>query len=251
MIRIENIVKKYGDFTVIDNISLKIKKGNIVSFIGPNGAGKSTLLGIISRLTEFESGKVYIDDIELKDWNQNELAKKISILKQSNFLSMRLTIEELVSFGRFPYSQGRLTDEDWDYINNAIEYMKLRDIKDKYLDQLSGGQRQRAFIAMIIAQNTEYILLDEPLNNLDMKHSVEMMKILRNLVDDYGKTIVLVLHDINFASCYSDYIFALKDGKVYKEGDINVIITKEVLDNIYNIDFDIQDIENKKICVYF
>jgi iron complex transport system ATP-binding protein len=164
---------------------------------------------------------------------------------------MRLTIEELVSFGRFPYSQGRLTDEDWDYINNAIEYMKLRDIKDKYLDQLSGGQRQRAFIGMIIAQNTEYILLDEPLNNLDMKHSVEMMKILRNLVDDYGKTIVLVLHDINFASCYSDYIFALKDGKVYKEGDINVIITKEVLDNIYNIDFDIQDIENKKICVYF
>ena len=129
--------------------------------------------------------------------------------------------------------------------------MQLIDIKDKYLDQLSGGQRQRALIAMVIAQNTEYILLDEPLNNLDMRHSVEMMKILRKLVDDLGKTIILVLHDINFASCYSDCIIALTDGVVYRKGNINEIINKEVLDTIYKMDFDIQEIENKKYAYIF
>lgn len=251
MIEVREITKKYGDFTVLDKVSLQIEKGTITSFIGPNGAGKSTLLGIISRLMGYDSGQVFIDNIELKDWNQNELAKKISILKQSNNINIRLTIEELVSFGRFPYTQGRLNDEDKKYIKDAINYMQLIDIKDKYLDQLSGGQRQRALIAMVIAQNTEYILLDEPLNNLDMRHSVEMMKILRKLVDDLGKTIILVLHDINFASCYSDCIIALTDGVVYRKGNINEIINKEVLDTIYKMDFDIQEIENKKICIYF
>ena len=129
--------------------------------------------------------------------------------------------------------------------------MKLTDIQDKYLDELSGGQRQRAYIAMVIAQNTEYILLDEPLNNLDMSHSVQMMKVLRNLCDDLGKTIVLVMHDINFASCYSDNIVALKNGKIEKVGTTEEIVQKEVLEDIYEMDFDIREINGNKICVYF
>lgn len=251
MIEVKDIVKSYGTVPVLKGISLKIPKGKITSFIGANGAGKSTLLGIISRLQSYDGGKVYIDDIELSDWNQKELAKKISILKQSNTINMRLTVRELVSFGRFPYSQGKLNDEDLEYVEHAIDYMKLKEIENKYLDQLSGGQRQRAYIAMVIAQNTDYILLDEPLNNLDMKHSVQMMQILRDLVDDLGKTVVIVIHDINFASCYSDYIFALKDGVIVNEGKVDDIITKDVLDKVFNMDFDIKDIENKKICIYF
>ncbi len=129
--------------------------------------------------------------------------------------------------------------------------MKLTDIQHKYLDELSGGQRQRAYIAMVIAQNTEYILLDEPLNNLDMSHSVQMMKVLRNLCDDLGKTIVLVMHDINFASCYSDNIVALKNGKIEKVGTTNEIVQKEVLEEIYEMNFDIKEINGNKICVYF
>ena len=251
MIEVKDIVKSHGTVPVLKGISLKIPKGKITSFIGANGAGKSTLLGIISRLQSYDGGKVYIDDIELSDWNQKELAKKISILKQSNTINMRLTVRELVSFGRFPYSQGKLNDEDLEYVEHAIDYMKLKEIENKYLDQLSGGQRQRAYIAMVIAQNTDYILLDEPLNNLDMKHSVQMMQILRDLVDDLGKTVVIVIHDINFASCYSDYIFALKDGVIVNEGKVDDIITKDVLDKVFNMDFDIKDIENKKICIYF
>ncbi|WP_461615071.1 iron ABC transporter ATP-binding protein [Clostridium sp. Marseille-QA1073] len=251
MIEVKNISKQYNNKNVVDNISLKIPKGKITSFIGPNGAGKSTLLSMISRLIDKDSGQVFIEGKEIGEWDNGDLAKKISILKQSNHISIRLTIRELVSFGRFPYCQGNLSKEDWKYVDDAIEYMKLKDMENKYLDQLSGGQRQRAYIAMVIAQNTEYILLDEPLNNLDMKHSVEIMKILKSLVKDFGKTIILVIHDINFASCYSDYIVALKDGKVMKEGKTDYIIDKFILEEIYEMDFKIENIENNKICVYF
>src|SRR5699024_4284723 len=141
-----------------------------------------------------------------------------------NNINIKLTVRELVEFGRFPYSKGNLTDEDYEYIDEALEYMKLTELEDRFLDELSGGQRQRAYIAMVIAQNTEYILLDEPLNNLDMKHSVEIMKILKRLVNDLGKTVAIVIHDINFASCYSDNIVALKEGKLVEDGCKDEII---------------------------
>lgn len=251
MIQIENLIKKYSNKTVVDKVSVNIEKGKITSFIGPNGAGKSTVLSIIARLMKKDNGEVLIDGKSLEEWSNKELSKKIAILKQSNNISLKLTIRELVSFGRYPHSEGLLTKEDEKYIDEAIEYMKLRDIEKKYLDELSGGQRQRAYIAMVIAQNTEYIFLDEPLNNLDMKHSVEMMKVLRNLCDELGKTIVLVMHDINYTSCYSDYIVALKNGKIAKYGKTEDIIDKEVLESIYEMEFDIREINGDKICVYF
>ncbi|MBM7646758.1 iron complex transport system ATP-binding protein [Scopulibacillus daqui] len=251
MVDIRHIFKKYNQKNVVEDVSLKIEKGAITSFIGPNGAGKSTVLSIVARLIKKDSGEVYIDGKELIEWKSNELAKKVAILKQSNHINLRLTIRELVSFGRFPYSQGRLTKDDWEHVDQAIRYMALEDIQDKYLDQLSGGQQQRAFIAMVIAQNTEYILLDEPLNNLDMKHSVQIMKILRRLVDELGKTILIVIHDINFASCYSDYIVALKDGKVVKKGKTNEMINSNVLKEIYDMDIEIEDFQDHKICVYY
>lgn len=251
MIEVKNISKSYGSKMVVDNVSAKIERGKITSFIGPNGAGKSTLLSIISRLIPQNRGQVIIDGRNLKDWDNKELAKKISILKQSNDVNIRLTIRELVSFGRFPYSQGNLNKEDESYIDQALEYMKLLDIQDKYLDQLSGGQRQRAYIAMVIAQNTEYILLDEPLNNLDMKHASEIMKILRRLVEDLGKTIVIVIHDINFASCYSDKIIALKGGKLIENDVTDNIINSASLNRIYDMDIQITNVDNMKLCVYF
>ena len=236
---------------VVDGVTMKIQKQKITSFIGPNGAGKSTVLSMISRLIMADEGIIHIDGKELSTCKSNELAKKISILKQSNHINVRLTVRELVSFGRFPYSQGSLTKEDWKFVDEAIEYMELEDMQDKYLDELSGGQQQRAYIAMVIAQNTEYILLDEPLNNLDMKHSVQIMKVLRRLVDELGKTVVIVIHDINFASCYSDYIVALKDGKIVKEGPTDEIIHPSVLKDIYDMDINIQHIDNNKICVFY
>ncbi|WP_409302582.1 ABC transporter ATP-binding protein [Peribacillus sp. SCS-155] len=251
MVEVKNVSKQYGDKNVIENVSLKIEKGKITSFIGPNGAGKSTLLSIISRILSKDTGDILIDGMDIARCKSNELAKKIAILKQSNYINVRLTIRELVSFGRFPYSQGRLTKEDWKHVDAAIKYMELADIQDKYLDQLSGGQQQRAFIAMVIAQDTEYILLDEPLNNLDMKHSVQIMKVLRKLADELGKTVVIVIHDINFASCYSDYIVALKDGKIIQQGATENIIRPDLLKTLYDMDINIQTIDENKIAVYY
>ncbi|WP_282938516.1 ABC transporter ATP-binding protein [Paenibacillus sp. RC67] len=251
MIEVRQVSKRYGDKFVVENVSVQISKGKITSFIGPNGAGKSTLLSMISRLTAKDAGEILIDGKDIGQCKSADLAKQISILKQSNQINVRLTVRELVSFGRFPYSQGKLTKEDWKYVDEAIAYMELEDMQHKYLDQLSGGQNQRAYIAMVIAQNTEYVLLDEPLNNLDMRHSVQIMKVLRRLVDELGKTVIIVIHDINFASCYSDYIVALKDGKVIREGATDQIIEPSVLKAVYDMDIEIETIRGNKICVYF
>ncbi|QDI93043.1 ATP-binding cassette domain-containing protein [Salicibibacter halophilus] len=251
MLEARNLTKIYDGKRVVDDVSVQVKKGTITSFIGPNGAGKSTLIGMISRLIKKDEGDVFFDGKNINNFKSNELAKKISILKQSNDINIRLTIRELVSFGRFPYSQNRLTKEDWMHVDDAIDYMALRDIQGKFLDQLSGGQRQRAYIAMVLAQNTDYIILDEPLNNLDMKHSVQIMKTLRSLVDDLGKTIMIVVHDINFASCYSDEIVALKDGELVKKGHCHDIINRDTLREIYDMEIDIEEVNCNRICVYF
>lgn len=251
MISIKNISKRYGEKNVVDNVDLDIPKGKIIAFIGSNGAGKSTLISMISRTLSKNSGEVYIDEKELKDWKSKELSKRLSILKQSNHLNIRLTVKELVGFGRFPYSNGKLTKEDEKKVEDAISYMKLEHLQDRYLDELSGGQRQMAYIAMIIAQDTEYVFLDEPLNNLDMHHSVHIMKILRKLVDDLGKTVMVVIHDINFVSCYADYIVAMKAGKIVEEGPTEEVLKSDVLKEVYGMDIDIHLINGKNICLYY
>ena len=250
-IEIRNITKSYGSKKVVDNVSVTIPTGKITSFIGPNGAGKSTVLSIMSRLLNADSGEIYLNGELLNRKKSSDIAKQLAILKQTNNINLRLTIEDLVSFGRFPYSKGNLTQTDRTFIDNAIAYMDLDDIRHQYIDSLSGGQRQRAYIAMTLAQDTDYILLDEPLNNLDMKHSVQIMQVLRKLVTELNKTVVIVIHDINFASCYSDYIVAMKNGKLVHQGEINHIMQSTVLQDIYDMTIPIQDIDDHKIAVYF
>jgi iron complex transport system ATP-binding protein len=251
MIEIKGLTKQFGKKPVVEDVTVTIEPGTITSFIGPNGAGKSTLLSMVSRLLEADTGEVLLDQNNVKKWKSSDFAKRVSILKQANYLNVRLTVRELVSFGRYPYSKGRLSAEDEKFVDQAIEYMNLDEMENKYLDELSGGQKQRAFIAMVIAQDTDYILLDEPLNNLDMKHSVQIMKILRKLVDELGKTVVIVLHDINFASVYSDRIVALKNGRLMKNGPTREIIDSDVLREVYDMDIPIQEQNGCRICVYF
>ena len=251
MIEIKGLTKRFGKKPVVEDVSVTIVPKTITSFIGPNGAGKSTLLSMVSRLLDSDTGEVLLDKNNVKKWKSSEFAKRVSILKQANHINVRLSVRELVAFGRYPYSKGRLTAEDEQFVDQAIEYMNLTEMQDKYLDELSGGQKQRAFIAMVIAQDTDYILLDEPLNNLDMKHSVQIMKILRKLVDELGKTVIIVLHDINFASVYSDRIVALKDGKLVKDGPTREIINSDALRDIYDMEIPVQEQNGCRICVYF
>ena len=251
MIEIKNISKTYGTTEVLQDVSVTIEKGKITTFVGANGAGKSTLLNIVGRIIKQNSGEVLLEGQPISKIKDRDMAKKLAFLKQSNFVNVKITVRELVAFGRFPHSQGRLKKDDQEAIDQAISYMGLEDLQDKYIDQISGGQRQRAFIAMTVAQDTDYILLDEPLNNLDMKYSVQIMQTLQKLVEDTGKTIVLVIHDINFASCYSDVIVALKDGKIVKAGTVDEVVEADVLREVFDLDFKVQDINNCKLCFYY
>ena len=174
MIQVRNLTKRYGSKTVVDNVSVTIQKGKITSFIGPNGAGKSTVLSIVSRLMKSDEGQVLVEGKEIHSWDQKELAKKLAILKQSNHINMRLTIRELVSFGRFPYSGGNLTKEDEAKIDEAIGYMQLKDLEHRYLDELSGGQRQRIALARALIKDPSVLILDDTTSALDMETEMKI-----------------------------------------------------------------------------
>lgn len=248
---VENLVKKYDGKAVVNSVTFEVPKGKVTSLIGPNGAGKSTVMGMISRLIAKDAGVVQFGDKDLSKWKSKELAKRLAILTQHNNVQMKLTVKELVGFGRFPYSGSRLTPEDYDIINKAIAYMELEEYEDRFIDELSGGQRQRAYIAMAIAQDTEYLLLDEPTNNLDIYHATNLMKTVRRLCDELNKTVILVLHEINYAAFYSDYICAFKDGKIAKFGTVEGVITREILSEIYKVDFEIMNIDGRPLTIYY
>lgn len=251
MIRLENVVKRYGSDVQIGPISTELAAGGIIALVGPNGAGKSTLLTMMGRLLEPDSGSIVVGGVDVQQTPSKVVAKHVSILRQENHFVTRLTVRQLVSFGRYPYSGGRLTQADEDKISEAIDFLNLTQLEQRFLDQLSGGQRQRAYVAMVLAQDTEYLLLDEPLNNLDAEHSVQMMKQLRRAADELGRTFVIVLHDINFAASYSDYIVAMEDGHIAVQGTPDEIITDEVLTRVFRTPVTVLDGPNGRFAAYY
>ena len=251
MITLTDVRKDYTTEVVIGPVDLQIPAGGVTALVGPNGAGKSTLLTMIGRLLGVDAGTIEIAGYDVTTTKSKDLAKIVSILRQENHFITRLTVRQLVGFGRFPHSKGRLTRADEEVITRAIEFLDLTALADRYLDQLSGGQRQRAYVAMVLAQDTEVVLLDEPLNNLDMKHSVQMMKHLRRAAEQLGRTIVIVLHDINFAGHYADHICAVKNGTVVEFGPPSEIITDAVLSRVFDTDVRVIDGPDGPLAVYY
>jgi len=251
VISLTDVTMTYGDLTVLGPVTLDIPAGGVTALVGPNGAGKSTLLTIVGRLATATSGRVTVAGNDVTTTPGRVLAKIVSILRQENHFVTRLTVRELVGFGRFPHSQGRLTAEDHAKIDEAIAFLDLTDLSGRYLDQLSGGQRQRAYVAMVLAQDTDYILLDEPLNNLDMKHAVAMMGQLRRAADELGKTIVIVVHDINFAAAYADRIVALAEGRVVHVGTPGDLMTPTTLEEVFGTPVQVRRDGPYPLAVYY
>lgn len=233
MISLRGVSKSYGSTCVLGPLDLDIPAGGVTALVGPNGAGKSTMLTIAGRLLEPSSGSVTVGGLDVRKTPSRVVSRTVSILRQENHFVTRLKVRELVGFGRYPHSRGRLTAADVEQVATAMAFLDLEPLADRYLEELSGGQRQRAYVAMILAQDTEYVLLDEPLNNLDMKHSVAMMKRIRSAADQLGKTFVVVIHDINFASAYADHIVALVDGQVALAGSPSEVMTSEGLERVF------------------
>jgi iron complex transport system ATP-binding protein len=250
MIRIENVRKSYSDEVRIGSLNIEIPKAGITSLIGPNGAGKSTTLLMIGRLLAMDEGKITVANMDVADSKSEELAKVLAILRQENHFITRLTVRQLAGFGRFPYSKGRLNKEDEKIVSKYIDFLGLKELENRYLDELSGGQRQRAYVAMVLCQETEYVLLDEPLNNLDIARSVQMMEHLRHAADEFGRTILMVLHDINFAAKYSNRICAMKDGQIAAFGTPEEIMKPELLTSIFETNIKVIDGPYGPVAIY-
>ncbi|MFM9894060.1 iron ABC transporter ATP-binding protein [Achromobacter xylosoxidans] len=251
MITVRNLRKTYRARTVLDGIDAEFPARRVTSLIGPNGAGKSTLLMLMARLLEPSGGEILLDGQPVTKLRIAEYARRVATLRQAPGFDLRLTVQELVAFGRFPYSRGTLTAADRNAVDSAIDFLSLTPLRDANLDELSGGQRQMAFLAMTIAQQTDVLLLDEPLNNLDMKHAVQIMRALRRLCDEQRRTVILVIHDINFAANYSDHIVALKDGALHGSGPSAQVVTEPSLRALYELDFEVLRNERGCLCNYF
>lgn len=250
MIKINSVKKAYSDEVKIGPLDINIPKAGLTSLIGPNGAGKSTTLLMIGRLLDIDEGQISVANMDISSSKSQDLAKILTILRQENHFVTRLTVRQLVGFGRFPYSKGRLSKRDESIISKYIDFLGLSDLENRYLDELSGGQRQRAYVAMVLCQETEYVLLDEPLNNLDVARSVQMMEHLRHAADEFGRTILTVMHDINFAAKYSDRICAMKDGQIAAFGTVDEVMDSEILTDIFETNIEVIDGPYGPIAIY-
>lgn len=248
-INIKNLKVGYDKKIIIEELNLSLEKRKITSIIGSNGCGKSTLLKSIGRILKKENGEIFILDKNMNDMKSKEIAEKLAILSQNPTAPSQLKVEELVSYGRYPHrtNVSKLSNEDKQKIEWALKVTNTFEFRYRELSDLSGGQRQRVWLAMALAQETDILLLDEPTTFLDMSHQLEVLNIVKNLNDKHGCTVVMVLHDINHAAKYSDFIVAMKDGKILYKNTPDLIMSKEVLKDIYNINAELITNENYNV----
>lgn len=251
MIEVDGLTKRYGATAVVDDVTLTVPEGCLTAVIGPNGAGKSTLLSMIARLMKPDAGSVHVAGLDVAASPSETLARRMSILRQENHITARLTVRDLVSFGRFPHSGGQPGPEDARHVAEALEALDLQPLSDRFLDELSGGQRQRAFVAMTLAQDADYMLFDEPLTSLDIRHAISMMDLLRDVCRAKGKTVVLVLHDINIAANFADNVIAMKEGRIAAIGGTAEVMTSEQLTGLYGLPITVERDRGTFVIDYF
>lgn len=249
MLDIASVTKRHGTVVAVDDVTLEIRRG-FTAIIGPNGAGKSTLLAAIGRLVGTDAGVITVDGLDVATTRSRDLARRLGILRQDNHLAIRLSVEDLVGYGRFPHGGSGRTAEDRAHIEEALDLLDLQPVRRRFLDELSGGQRQRAFVAMALAQDTEYLLLDEPLNNLDPRHAVSLMKLLRRLVAERDMTIVVVMHDINVAGQFADDVVAMRDGRVVHHGTVADVVTAANLEALYETPAEVVEVDDRRVVLW-
>lgn len=249
MIRIRNVSHQIAGQRILNKVDLDIPEGGITALVGPNGAGKSTLLSLVARLSGLQEGRIEINGRPLQKIRHGDLARILAILPQVLTSTHRISVEDMVGFGRYPYCRGRLGAKDREMVQRALDIFELQPVKHRFLDTLSGGQRQRAYTAMAWAQDTQYLLLDEPLNNLDIAASRSLMQRLKSLTRQEGRTVVIVLHDINYAAGYADHIVAMKGGQVVQSGAPETLVNKSFLKDVFETDADVAEIGGRPLVV--
>ncbi len=236
MITTKQLSVAYGDNTIIENLSLTIPKGKITALIGPNGCGKSTLLKALSRINRISSGDILLADQSITRINDKRLAQRLSMLPQVVVSPEGVTVRKLVEYGRSPYIShwGRLNELDKQKVEQAMRDTGVLELADQNVESLSGGQRQRAWIAMILAQDTDIVMLDEPTTYLDLSHQIELMNLMRDM-NNRGKTVIVVLHDLNQACRYCDHLVVLKKGQLVAQGSPEQVFTEQLLGSVFSL----------------
>ncbi|PIG95215.1 ABC transporter ATP-binding protein [Gloeocapsopsis sp. IPPAS B-1203] len=234
----QRLTLAYDKAAIIKNLDLAIPKGKMTALVGANGCGKSTLLRGLARLLKPRSGAVYLDAKDVFKLSTKQVAKQLGILSQSPVAPEGLTVKDLVACGRYPYQSWlqQWSPEDERLVELALATTAMTEFAERELDTLSGGQRQRAWIAMALAQDTEILLLDEPTTFLDLAHQIEVLDLLQELNHLQGRTLVMVLHDLNQACRYVDYLVALKQGGIYAHGTPQEVMTEEVVREVFGLD---------------
>ena len=231
----------YGGAPIVEDLNFVLPDGRLTALVGANGSGKSTILKAMSRILKPSAGQVLLDGKSIERHSTRDVARQLAILPQQPVAPEGLTVEELVSFGRFPHQRGlgSLNADDKRAIRRALTVTGMEAFADRPVDQLSGGQRQRAWIAMAIAQETELLFLDEPTTFLDMAHQLEVLQLLHRLNREEGRTIVMVVHDLNHASLYADHVVAIQSGRIVAQGAPGDVITREMLREVFGVDAEI------------
>lgn len=251
----KNLSISYGNIDIVKDLNLNIPKGKITTIIGANGCGKSTVLKTIARILQPKSGAIYVNGKDIQGQSSKEIAKVMAVLPQTPQAPKGLTVDELVAYGRFPHQSGfgKLQKEDREVIDWALEVTGIKEYKNRPIEALSGGQRQRVWIAMALAQETEILLLDEPTTYLDLAHQLEILKLLQDLNKKQKRTIVMVIHELNNAARFADYMVGVKKGKIVCHGSAEEVMTKENLKEIFNIDAEVvkDPRDNKPVCITY
>lgn len=245
---IKGLTFSYGTNEVIKGLDLSIKQGKVTTLIGANGCGKSTLFNLITKNLRPNSGEIRLEGKDIAQVKLKDFARQVAIVHQYNTAPADISVEKLVAFGRTPYhSFGSLanSEEDEEKIKRALEITNTEKLKDKAVAQLSGGQKQRVWIAMALAQDTKILFLDEPTTYLDIRYQLQILKLVRKLNEEYGMTVIMVLHDINQSLYYSDEIVAMKDGRITAQGKPEEIITSELIKNVYDVELGISAVNGK------
>ncbi len=248
----KNIFIKYGNKEVIKDITIDFPEGKIITVIGPNGCGKSSILRTLSKAVKPSSGGAYYLGKSIKKYKNKELAKKIAILPQIHNSPPDIDVRTLISYGRYPYTSfnSRLTKEDWDIVEETMKATGVSHLADQKIGTLSGGERQRAWIAMTVCQQPEILVLDEPTTYLDINHQIEVLELVKELNQKLNITIIMVLHDLNLATRYSDYLYAVKDGVIYDKGESRDVINSKLLKDVFSLEVNMYEDEVND-CPYF
>ncbi|HJJ85693.1 MAG TPA: ABC transporter ATP-binding protein [Methanocorpusculum sp.] len=250
-ISVEHLTQKYGQHVVFEDVSFTTESGKVTALLGPNGSGKSTLIKTIADILPMKGGRILVNDTDITTVSKAERAKMIGYVPQYFHYTSFTSVLDTVLIGRRPYMSWSVSDEDLETVDAALSTMHIEELADRFVNELSGGQRQRVFIARALAQNPEFFLFDEPTSSLDLRHQLETLAVMQDVVHKNNSGMIVALHDLNLALRYADHVVLLKDGAIYANGKPEDVLTAEAVRDVYGVESEVVEKETGRFILSY